>query len=56
MATAAWMWRVAWHDGFGGTHTAETDSPLVLWHSLGHVDFFEISGAYKVNGLPWDYG
>ena len=38
------MWHVSWHDGFGGTHTADTPNPFVFRRSLGHVDWFEIDG------------
>jgi hypothetical protein len=41
------MWRVAWHDGFGHTRTAECSDPMKFRHDLGHVDWFEIFGAYK---------
>jgi hypothetical protein len=39
-------YRIAWHDGFGGTHTAETTEPAKFIHDLGHVDWIDIFGAY----------
>jgi hypothetical protein len=40
------MWRVSWHDGFGGTMTADTPDWRVFRHSLGHVDWFAVDGYY----------
>lgn len=38
--------RVSWHDGFGGTHTAETKDPRQFRHDLGKVDWFCVDGGY----------
>lgn len=40
------VWRVAWHDGFGHTHTSETEDLILFRHELGPVDWFEVYGAY----------
>jgi hypothetical protein len=59
-----WVWRIAWHTGFKGTHTAETANPIKFIHELHasseHVDWVEVYGAYfapqskdqKVMALP----
>jgi len=39
------VFRIAWHDGFGGTHTAETSEPVKFIKQLGHVDWVEVFGA-----------
>jgi hypothetical protein len=44
------VWRVSFHDGFGGTHTAETTDPLGYRRELGPVDWFEIDGCFWTAG------
>lgn len=51
-----WVWRIAWHAGFGGTGTAETINPKQFIHQLyktyERVDWVSIYGAYQTNKLP----
>lgn len=42
------VWRVSYHTGFGGTHTAETTDIMQFRHEIGPVDWFEVYGAYLV--------
>lgn len=45
------IWRVAWHSGFGGTHTQDVLACDVVKfvHSLNvaHADWVEIDGMYR---------
>ena len=41
-----WVYRIAWHDGFNGTHTAETSEPRAFMHGR-HCDWWEIYGCYR---------
>jgi hypothetical protein len=46
------VWHVSWHDGFGGTHTADTPNPFVFRSTLGRVDWFEIDGFAGLTAGP----
>lgn len=41
------IWRVAWHQGFGGTRTGETSDLPGFIKQLGHVDWVQVTGAYE---------
>jgi hypothetical protein len=47
------VFRIAYHTGFGGTHTVETADPLGFLRELRadpeRVDWSEVYGAYRVS-------
>jgi hypothetical protein len=52
--TSDLTWRIAWHSGFGGTHTVETRNPeMVVWAVRKHgADWVEVFGATNKNRIP----